>query len=64
MGFVSRVATPTVNGVIERHSGFELLEVIRKHAGEAERRREQPRRFGRQIEARRIRPTNNQGEPS
>ena len=44
------VAAPAVERIVERHAGRELLEVVGIHARQAERRREQPRRFRREIE--------------
>jgi hypothetical protein len=39
MRFVSGVAAPTVEGVIKQHPSFELLQIVRIHAGEAKRSR-------------------------
>ena len=36
MRLVSGVAAPTVEGVIKQHPGFELLQIVRIHAGEAQ----------------------------
>lgn len=63
MGFISRITTPAIKGVVERHPGFELFEIIRIHAGLTERRREQPRCFRGKIEARRIRSTHDDRKP-
>ena len=41
------VAAPAIERIVERHPGFELLEIVGIHARQAERRREQAGRFGR-----------------
>ena len=46
MPFVSRVAAPAIEGVVQQYPGFELLQVIRIHAGKSKRGREQPGSFG------------------
>src|SRR5262249_45191557 len=38
---ISGIATPTIEGVVEQHPGFELLQIIGIHAGEAQGCREQ-----------------------
>ena len=52
MRFLARVASPAIEGVIERHARRELLEIVGVHARQSERGGEQPGRFGRKIEAR------------
>jgi hypothetical protein len=36
VSLVGGIATPTIEGVIKQHPGFELLKIIGIHAGEAE----------------------------
>ena len=35
MSFVGGIAAPTIERVVEQHSGFELLEIVCIHAGKA-----------------------------
>src|SRR5262245_55811004 len=46
---VHRIAGPTIQGVIEQHPSFELFQVVRIHAGEAKRCREQAGSLWRQF---------------
>ena len=51
MGLVGGVARPAVEGVVERHAGLELLEVVGVHAREAEGGGEEAGRLRREVEA-------------
>ena len=55
VGLVGGVPAPAVEGVVERHAGLELREVVGIHARQAERGREQARRLRREVEAARCR---------
>ena len=50
VGFAGRIAAPAVEGVVERDAGLELFEIVVIHPRQAERGRQQARRFRRQIE--------------
>ena len=51
---VGGVAAPAVEGVVERHAGLELLEVVGIHARQPERGGEQAGRFRREVEPGRV----------
>src|SRR5580704_3750676 len=50
----ARIASPAIEGVIERHARRKLLEIVVVDARESERGREQPGRFRGKIERRRV----------
>ena len=52
MRFFARVASPAIEGVIERDARCKLLEIVKVHARKPERCSEQARGFGRKLEAR------------
>src|SRR5215207_4135292 len=54
VSLVRRVAAPTVEGVVEGHSGFKLFEIVGIHPGESERGGQQARRLGREIGTSRV----------
>src|SRR5262249_28920927 len=55
---VGGIATPTIEGVVEQHPGFELLQIVRIHAREAQGCREQAGSLGRQLRPRGVGTTN------
>jgi hypothetical protein len=60
--FVARLTSPSVEGVIESHARFKLLEIVRIHARQCERGGEQPRGLWREIEAGRVSAANEGGK--
>src|SRR5205085_12236528 len=50
VGLAGRIAAPAIEGVVERQAGLELLEIVVEHPRQAERSRQEPGRFRRQIE--------------
>ena len=54
MRFVDRIAAPSKERIIEQHTGVELLEIIAKHARQAERGGEEPSRLRHQVKTCRI----------
>ena len=62
MRFVGGVAAPTIERVVEQHSGFELFEIVRVHAGEAQRCRKQSRSFRRKLRPRSVGTSNHSGK--
>ncbi len=51
MRLLDRVAAPSIERIVEKEAGVELLEIVAEHARQAERGREKARRLRRQIEA-------------
>jgi hypothetical protein len=49
---IGGIATPTIESVVEQHPGFELLQIVRIHAREAQGCCEQARSLGRQLRPR------------
>jgi hypothetical protein len=45
VSFVGRIAAPSIEGLLERHSGFELIEIVGVHARKIQRSGEQPSRL-------------------
>src|SRR5262245_36916787 len=54
VGFLSRVTTPAVHGVVEAHSGLELLEVVAIHARVSKRCGQQTGRLRGELQPSRI----------
>ena len=50
MSFVNRVPAPPIEGVVERKSGFELREIVRVHARQSKRCRQQARCLRRKVQ--------------
>src|SRR5215475_1834250 len=57
-----RVAAPAVCGVIERHGGIELGNVVPMHSREPERCREQAGAFGSEVKPASVSTTYDRGE--
>ena len=58
VGLVGGIATPTIEGVVEQHPGFELLQIVRIHARQAQGCREQAGSLRRQLRPRGVGTTN------
>ena len=64
MGFLTGVAAPAIEGVIEQHPSFELFEIVGVHPRETERNGEQARCFRREVEARGVGGPHDGGQPA
>src|SRR5574340_1602495 len=62
VGFIGRVASPAIEGVIKAHASLELLEIVEVHARQPEGGGEQAWRFGRKIESGRVRAPDDRRE--
>src|SRR5262249_18716661 len=54
----SGIASPTIEGLVEQHPRFKLLQIVRIHAREAQGCCEQARSLGRQLRPRGVGTTN------
>src|ERR1700722_938720 len=49
VGFIDRVAAPTIEGVVEQKPGFELCEIVGIHSRQSKRCRKQACCLGREV---------------
>src|SRR3954451_762166 len=63
VGFVDRVAAPSVEGVVQSEARLELLMIVRMEARETERGGKQPGRLRRQLGPRGVGAAYDRGEP-